>query len=335
MSSQGSSGSSWRLERDNSPWEQGDIAFLSVYSIADRMALIDTGVMDFGATGHPVVILRACSPYFIITPVSAFGSGEHNDYRAPWKQGFHRSGNKRDFRSIEGCERASSDMPFIKLVQGQTMPKPRASWINTNRAWIVPGSVLEQFSKSPYRIRLAPQSLADLANHVARRHAGWASKKHDPRIGKEQLTQLVGALGITAEPQTSPALKSSRSAPTTPARAMSPPTTQLAPPVTTPPRRRCPWRTIESPARPTADSEFPALPRIVPATTKATANVAPPSSAKAKANVVSSLSARAPTFLPRSTTYPAAVSEVLVTGPLRNACLSACAPAFVPSRIRV
>ncbi|KAJ8124722.1 hypothetical protein O1611_g8917 [Lasiodiplodia mahajangana] len=75
-------------------WQVGEVAFLkpaSEFTEIERKELLETGRVRHNATGHPVIILDRSedSPYFLVTTVSAYGSGQDNNYLPPWEQRAH------------------------------------------------------------------------------------------------------------------------------------------------------------------------------------------------------------------------------------------------------
>ncbi|KAI1322795.1 hypothetical protein F5Y16DRAFT_385456 [Xylariaceae sp. FL0255] len=69
-------------------WQVGEIAFLKNvdYFNNEEYQLINNGSIYVGACNHPVIILAKSDDRqsYVVTTVSAYGSGPDNDYKAPW-----------------------------------------------------------------------------------------------------------------------------------------------------------------------------------------------------------------------------------------------------------
>ena len=179
-------------------WQEGEIAFLqpaSAFSDKDYADLITPkpghrlGQIPSKATGHPVIILKrlsAASAHVLVTPVSAYSSGPDNNFLPPWRQHYHRRKDPNDFRSFLGCERYSTDRPSLYLADGRSMPKPRASWLNIQSAFVVPLNVISTFTKSRHLLRVQQESLDELRSHMAAKCHQWNEATrllvhHEPR----------------------------------------------------------------------------------------------------------------------------------------------------------
>lgn len=183
-------------------WRERDIAFLkpsTCFCLEDYNALIKPaaawggrGYMPEGATGHPVIILRRVGNHVLVTPVSAYSSGDYNNNLAPWNQKFHRRKCRYDFRSFDGTELASNDHPALFLERG-SMPKPKVSWVYIQSVWVVPVSVITHFTKSRQLLRLRQDSLASLCRHMAERCWSWA--------GCQQRLELLTACAAASQPR--------------------------------------------------------------------------------------------------------------------------------------
>ncbi|KAB5536273.1 hypothetical protein GE09DRAFT_345034 [Coniochaeta sp. 2T2.1] len=166
--------------RKRDPWRAGDIAYLSdseYFYLREWDALIRTGTLDEGTTGHPCIILRTMPDNrFVITTVSAFGSSVHNrNPVAPWKRGLH--GQAHLYRSFEGSELSRYNVKPLRLVPGQQWHKPKASWVKITNVYEVPGSVLREYKpECGYRRRMDRDSLVDLRRDIAKN-----SFKYDAR----------------------------------------------------------------------------------------------------------------------------------------------------------
>ncbi|KAK0620205.1 hypothetical protein B0T14DRAFT_225737 [Immersiella caudata] len=130
------------------------------------------GYMNERALGHPCIILDRLSPksnHVLITSVSAY-SVEQNGGQPPWEQYHHRYKNPASFRSFSGCQRYNTNVPPLRLVDGQAMPKPKASWVYTENLYVVPLSVIGVFTKSKTQLRMCQDSLDELMSFMANRH---------------------------------------------------------------------------------------------------------------------------------------------------------------------
>ncbi|KAM7198404.1 hypothetical protein V8F20_006165, partial [Naviculisporaceae sp. PSN 640] len=166
-------------------WRQGDIAFLKpedAFSPQDHDVLIKPakgakfGYLPAKATGHPVIILSSPterSTHVLITPVSAYSSGEDNNYLPPWEQEAHKWKYHRCFRSFDGCERYSDEFPPLYLEGGKSMPKPRASWLYVQSLWVVPLSVIGIFTKTRDLLRVRQDSVKSLLDHMKAECKSW------------------------------------------------------------------------------------------------------------------------------------------------------------------
>lgn len=188
---------------DHTGWQDGDIAFLQHYtkfSEEDYTSLIPTRRLPRGATGHPCIVLQHLSGAdVLITTVSAYGSGAHNGYLAPWKRSVHARINPTDFRSFQGSERPTLRCNPLTLESGKLMPKPKASWLNINSTWKVPITALSHFDKSRDVLRLTQQSLTDLRLHIVA-----CSKRYDAAW---TISHIPSASIITTQPNKSVAVQ--------------------------------------------------------------------------------------------------------------------------------
>lgn len=162
-------------------WQEGDVAFLSQgrfylakYPDHEYSKLIKSGVLDEEATGHPCIILKLL-PHdrVVVTTVSAFGSGNYNKNKAPWKHLRCYMGRQALFRSFQGCELASRTTKPLKLLPGHQWPKPETSWVNIRSVWAVPMSALGSFTKSKQLLVMTPESLDELRCDVAKRSTNY------------------------------------------------------------------------------------------------------------------------------------------------------------------
>jgi hypothetical protein len=154
-------------------WKEGEIAFMKPWNLftqQDTEGLIDTGYLDAGATGHPVIILRRHSmdsTHVMVTLVSSFGSGRHNNFLAPWRQSKYSWVAPNYIRSFKGSPRYDAQKNHLNLKDGRNMPKYTTSWVNIQNVWVVPISVLQNFDKSDVRLCMTTESLADLRRDIS------------------------------------------------------------------------------------------------------------------------------------------------------------------------
>ncbi|RWA06246.1 hypothetical protein EKO27_g8863 [Xylaria grammica] len=160
--------------RATTHWRLGDIAFFKPaesFSQIERAELLESGRIHENATGHPVIILdrSSDSQYYIVTTVSAYGAGEHNDYLPPWKQPFHTRKDINGFRAFEGSARPNNERQSLRLADGNVWPKIKTSWVYIHNALLVLASTLINYDKPRCQLRMAPESLQDLLNHIKAR----------------------------------------------------------------------------------------------------------------------------------------------------------------------
>jgi len=156
-------------------WLEGDIAFLKDYQTfndRDTRELISSGIIHERATGHPCIILKMLpGARAVVTTVSAHGSGDYNNNLAPWLAIRSCAMDRPFFRSFQGSVCSSNRFKPLQLIPGQSMPKPKTSWVNIKNVYNVPLSVIGRFTKPRYRVilKMAPDSLADLQMDIAKR----------------------------------------------------------------------------------------------------------------------------------------------------------------------
>ncbi|KAK3352686.1 hypothetical protein B0T25DRAFT_542551 [Lasiosphaeria hispida] len=180
---------------------EGDVAFLldaDNFSEHDHAELMKPktaskhAYLPVKATAHPVIILKRISPqsqYVLITPISAYSSSKENNYRPPWKQECHKWKAPWDFRSFFPCARYEEKdflgntraHEYLYLDGGRRMPKPEASWLHIQSVYVVPLTVIGNFTKSREVLRVDPTSLAMLRRDMAQGCNTW----------KESLSRLV------------------------------------------------------------------------------------------------------------------------------------------------
>ncbi|KAI0429326.1 hypothetical protein F5Y09DRAFT_356987 [Xylaria sp. FL1042] len=152
-------------------WQPGDIAFLKQaerFSDTEREALLESRRVQKNATGHPVIILGRSddSQGYIVTTVSAYTSGDHNNYLPPWKQEKHKGKDISGFRAFEGSVKPNNNFQHLYLEDGKTWPKPRTSWVYIHYRSTVPASALINYDKTKSQLRMTPESLQDLLDHM-------------------------------------------------------------------------------------------------------------------------------------------------------------------------
>jgi len=197
--------------RGHHEWETGDIAFLipeDHFPDEERNQLITPkrgrkhGYIPEKATGHPVIILDRLSrqsTHVLITTVSAYHSGPENNYEAPWNQRWHEWKDPKDFRSFHGCEKYDERWPALHLRDGKSMPKPKTckypcskyspkrnpqltsgiAWLNIQSVWVVPLTVIGTFTKSRDLLRVRPDSIQSLKEHMELSCKGWKEAIED------------------------------------------------------------------------------------------------------------------------------------------------------------
>lgn len=159
----------------NRTWQNGEIAFLksSDYFLPkDYQDLIASGHLHPKATSHPVIILQAGSGSAIVTTVTAFNSGPHNNFLPPWRMFAHHEKQSDDFHAFIGTELPpNSPNAHLKLSDsGAKMNKPRASWVYTKHFFTVPYRVLMQWNKVPQQLRISDESLTQLRADIDRKY---------------------------------------------------------------------------------------------------------------------------------------------------------------------
>ncbi|OIW26638.1 hypothetical protein CONLIGDRAFT_672160 [Coniochaeta ligniaria NRRL 30616] len=163
-------------------WQEGDIAFLNDserYNNREYDELIDSGYMHPGATGHPCIILKMLpGDRVVVTTISAYGSGVHNQHAAPWISKRCYSKDERFFRSFQGSECSRNNLKPLQLIPGQEMPKPETSWLFIKNVYDVPLSVIGRFTKPCNKVllKMTPESLADLRLDIASRSPNYDSR---------------------------------------------------------------------------------------------------------------------------------------------------------------
>jgi hypothetical protein len=179
-------------------WKEGDIAFLKskteftecetreLIFATDRYGKIQSGVMSAGATGHPCIILKVLpNSRVVITTISAYGSTDANNNSAPWLAKRTYAPKQHLFRSFEGSVCSSPHQQPLRLMPGQSMPKPKASWLLIDRVVNVPLSVIGTFTKPGWGVllQMAPDSLAhlqaDIIKSTPRHNHKWLLRHNE------------------------------------------------------------------------------------------------------------------------------------------------------------
>lgn len=169
-------------------WKVGHIAFLRKWDdwSAEDVRAVDNKdwarSVHVGATGHPVIILLCDDKQAIVTTVSAYRSGAHNNNLAPWKTTTHRRKRQSDFRAFHGSE-LPNNSPALQLAGGKHMPKMATSWVYTPFTTIVPITTLIPFDKADSLLRMTEDSYNDILRHTAQASKFFAAQK---RILDEQ-----------------------------------------------------------------------------------------------------------------------------------------------------
>ncbi|KAI1480488.1 hypothetical protein F4774DRAFT_408986 [Daldinia eschscholtzii] len=169
-------------------WQDGEIAFLKPHCQFNPAAykdLIDSGYLHVKATGHPVIVLGHSegSSHYVVTTISAYGSGPNNDYLPPWEQAYHRSKDRSAFRAFRGSVRPNPHRRFLELEGSESLPKPKTSWVYAKNAFVVPSSTLKKFDKVNGIPRLTQGSLEDLLRHFGESQ-DFRRRWTDPRVIK-------------------------------------------------------------------------------------------------------------------------------------------------------
>ncbi|KAH8163566.1 hypothetical protein CIB48_g4698 [Xylaria polymorpha] len=163
-------------------WQTGDVAFLKqaeAFNETERRELLDSRRVPTNATGHPVIILAKSddSRYYIVTTVSAYKSGEDNNFLPPWKQEFHKRKDIGGFRAFEGSERPNKNFEFLRLADGKKWPKEKTSWVYIHNPSLVPVTTLLRYTKPRTDLRMEPASLQDLLGHMEAKSRKFCEQK--------------------------------------------------------------------------------------------------------------------------------------------------------------
>ncbi|KAK8038875.1 hypothetical protein PG993_007286 [Apiospora rasikravindrae] len=146
------------------PWQRRDIASLKTQE--ELEAKCQDVTLWSGATGHPCIIMDLApnGSHALVTAVSSFRSGPHNNYLPPWKQSWHQGKDPDWFRSFAGTEQHSgSSRNLLYLEGGRQFPKPRTAWVYAGWVHLVPIGALKPFKTADKcELRLEMQSWIDL-----------------------------------------------------------------------------------------------------------------------------------------------------------------------------
>ncbi|KAI1422542.1 hypothetical protein F5Y12DRAFT_799466 [Xylaria sp. FL1777] len=177
-------------------WQPGDIAFLKQaekFSQTERTDFLDSGRIRYNATGHPVIILGRSSDQrdYIVTTVSAYSSGEYNNYLPPWKQEFHKGKDINGFRAFEGSAKPNNNFQHLYLADGKVWPKFRTSWVYIHHTPVVPASTLISYDKARSQLRITPESLQDLLGHMKARSRDFRGRGTATNAKREIKERVV------------------------------------------------------------------------------------------------------------------------------------------------
>lgn len=117
------------MDSHNLSWAKGEVAFLkSAEDLCDADWSALAGQIPERAMGHPVIILdqNTESKEYVVTTVSAYKSGQWNNFLPPWNQSCHKNKNRSAFLAFAGSEKPSKAQKHLELQQG-CWPKPETS----------------------------------------------------------------------------------------------------------------------------------------------------------------------------------------------------------------
>lgn len=155
-------------------WQRRDIAYLKSQEQLEQecQEVILGRELHCGATGHPCIIMDMApsGKHALVTSISSFSSGPHNDYLVPWKQIWHRAKDPDRFRSFAGTECYSASRNVLYLEGGRQFPKSRTAWVYAGWVHLVPIGALKPFlvdraTDEGTKLRLEMQSWIDLYRH--------------------------------------------------------------------------------------------------------------------------------------------------------------------------
>lgn len=205
----------------NPNWKHGNIAFfkdVEEFNRTEYDALIKSGYLREKATKHPVIILEYTEDlkYFLVTTVSAYGSGPLNGNLPPWEQPYHCRKCHDRFRAFAGSRKPNSDRKHLELANGEQFPKPETSWVDAANCFVVPASTLKYFTKVKSRLTMTRESLDDLLSHM---RESW---KFAERWTHPAVLQMMGNSELRLAPR-------SKSSPTTKPATCTMPATCIVP----------------------------------------------------------------------------------------------------------
>ncbi|KAI0009241.1 hypothetical protein F4779DRAFT_640635 [Xylariaceae sp. FL0662B] len=198
-------------------WRDGDIAFLksqTEFTQAESCYMASSNYLQPGATGHPVIILERSqdSEHFLVTTVSAYGSGEGNQYLPPWKQIYHQRKSPNDFRAFVGSARPHNRQKYLYLENDECCPKVKTSWVYIRSYFVVPRSMLKRFDKAPRQLRMTEESLTELLDHMdrANRYFGGRWSRQGLTGMPSQTPSRAQGNSISRQPWASPRRQNDR-----------------------------------------------------------------------------------------------------------------------------
>ncbi|KAK7977884.1 hypothetical protein PG996_003935 [Apiospora saccharicola] len=204
-------------------WQRRDIAYLKPQGQLEKeyQEVILGQELHSGATDHPCIIMDMApsGKHALVTTISSFSSGSHNDYQAPWKQTWHQSKDPDRFRSFAGTERYSASRNFLLLEGGRQFPKSRTAWVYAGWVHLVPVEALKPFlvnndAAPGKKLKLEMQSWIDLYGHQCSVTSANNDLFNDARLTSE--IYLRGSLLSSPESQQSSICISPTSAPASP-----------------------------------------------------------------------------------------------------------------------
>ena len=199
-------------------------------SAQDYHSLVESGYIWEQTTGHPVIVVERNATHAIVTPVTAFGSGEYNDNLAPWKRNSRAFASKKlqFYRSFLGSELPpkagnSPSLPPLRLKPGQSMPKPATSWVYIGNVYTVPLTALCEFTKTRGTLlEMTEDSLRSLKTQMAAAKCRNYAEARKRMGGTESRVATIVKPGTDAAPKTKPKHTAANvSAPARPASVIS------------------------------------------------------------------------------------------------------------------
>lgn len=198
-------------------WQGGDIASLMpprLFSQDHYNALLKPSAgntrsyLDIEACGHPVLVLlrlSKLSTHALITPISSHGSRANSvsvstgARKLPWDRKSNRHKKPEHYRALCHSPRPNERYDSLQLEDGATLPMSHASWIDIQKVWVVPLSLLRPFSIDggpQWLPRLRRDSLIDLRGHMSEECGWW--KEHMRRLRAVEPRAGPAAPSITS-----------------------------------------------------------------------------------------------------------------------------------------